>query len=54
MTGIKRQLVKFLLWASERPDSATDQWTVKEAFRVSVVDLRSQLIDAFKKLEPPK
>jgi hypothetical protein len=45
--AIKVQLIKFLLWATERKYSEEDHWTLKDAFEVSTMELRDQFIGAF-------
>ncbi len=47
MAAIKVQLIKFLLWATERKYSEEDHWTLKDAFEVSTMELRDQFIGAF-------
>jgi hypothetical protein len=47
MATIKVQLIKFLLWATERRYSPEDHWTLKDAFEVSTMELRDQFIGAF-------
>jgi hypothetical protein len=47
MGTIKVQLIKFLLWATERRYSPDDHWTLKDAFEVSTMELRDQFIGAF-------
>ena len=47
MGAIKVQLIKFLLWATERRYSPDDHWTLKDAFEVSTMELRDQFIGAF-------
>ena len=47
MAAIKIQLIKFLLWATERQYSPEDRWTLKDAFEVSTMELRDQFIGAF-------
>jgi hypothetical protein len=47
MASIKIQLIKFLLWATERQYSPDDRWTLKDAFEVSTMELRDQFIGAF-------
>jgi hypothetical protein len=47
MASIKVQLIKFLLWATERKYSEEDHWTLKDAFEVSTMELRDQFIGAF-------
>jgi hypothetical protein len=45
--AVKVQLIKFLLWATERKYSEEDHWTLKDAFEVSTMELRDQFIGAF-------
>jgi len=47
MAAIKIQLIKFLLWATERRYSPEDHWTLKDAFEISTMELRDQFIGAF-------
>ena len=47
MAAIKVQLIKFLLWATERKYSPDDHWTLKDAFEVSTMELRDQFVGAF-------
>jgi hypothetical protein len=47
MRAIKVQLIKFLLWATERKYTEEDHWTLKDAFEVSTMELRDQFIGAF-------
>ncbi|HEV2014290.1 MAG TPA: hypothetical protein VGR77_10475 [Candidatus Dormibacteraeota bacterium] len=47
MAAIKIQLIKFLLWATERQYSPEDRWTLKDAFEISTMELRDQFIGAF-------
>jgi DNA segregation ATPase FtsK/SpoIIIE, S-DNA-T family len=47
MAAIKIQLIKFLLWATERRYSPDDHWTLKDAFEISTMELRDQFIGAF-------